>query len=58
MIEGKLKNRKALSGDEITGEMIIGGSDRVVDWIWRVCNMSFESGIVPEGWRSGVIVPL
>ena len=48
---GKLKNGKAAGKDEITGEMIKGGSDRVVDWIWRVCNMPFESGGVPD-WRS------
>ena len=28
--------------------MIKGGGDRVVDWIWRLCNMAFESGGVPE----------
>ena len=33
---GKLKNGKAESGDEITGEMIKGGGDRVVDWIWSL----------------------
>ena len=38
--------------------MIKGGGDRVVDWIWKLCNMAFESGVVPEGWRSTVIVPL
>ena len=38
--------------------MIKGGDDRVVDWIWRLCNMVFESRVVPEDWRSGVIVPL
>ena len=38
--------------------MIKGGGDRVVDWIWRLCNMTFENGIVHEGWRSAVIVPL
>ena len=32
--------------------------NRVVDWIWRLCNMTFESGIVPEDWRSAVIIPL
>ena len=42
---GKLKNGK----DEVTGEMITG---------WRVCNMAFESGFVPEDWRSAVIIPL
>ena len=30
---GKLKNGKATFGDVITGEMIKGGGNRVVDWI-------------------------
>ena len=30
----------------------------MVDWIWRLCNMVFESGVVPEDWRSAEIVPL
>ena len=38
--------------------MIKGGGNRVVDWIWRLCNMAFESGVVPEDWRSAVIIPL
>ena len=38
--------------------MIEGGGNRVVDWIWRLCNMAFEGGFVPEYWRSAVIVPL
>ena len=45
---GKLKHGKAPVGDEITREMIKGEGDRVVDWIWRLCNMAFESSIVPE----------
>ena len=55
---GELKNGKAPGRDEITGEMIKGGGDRLVDWIWKLCNMAFESCIVPEDWRSAVIVPL
>ena len=54
---GKLRNGKAAGKHEITGEMIKDGGDRVVDWIWRVCNMTFQSGVVPEDWRSVVIVP-
>ena len=54
----KLKNGKAAVKDEITGEMIKGGGDRVVNWIWRLCNMAFESSGMPEEWRSAVIVPL
>ena len=45
---GKLKNGKAAGKDEITGEIIKGGGDRVVDWIWRLCNMAFETGGVTE----------
>ena len=41
---GKLKNGKAAGKDEVTGEMIKGGGDRVVDWIWRLYNMAFVSG--------------
>ena len=44
---GKLKNGKTAGGD-----------DRVVDWIWRLCNMSFERGIVSEDCRYVVIVSL
>ena len=55
---GKLKNGKASSKDEITGEMIKGGGGRVVDWIWKLYNMAFKSGVVPEDWKSTVIVPL
>ena len=55
---GKLENGKAAGKDEITGEIIKGGSDRVVDWFWRLCNIAFESGVVLKNWRSGVIVPL
>ena len=52
---GKLKNRKAAGKDEITREMIKDGGDKLVDWIWRLCNMAFKSGVVPEDWRSLVI---
>ena len=32
----KFKNGKAAGQDEITGEMIKGGGDRVLDWIWAL----------------------
>ena len=38
--------------------MVKGGGDVEVDWIWKLCNMAFESGVVPEDLRSAVIVPL
>ena len=45
---GNLENGKAADKDEITGEMVKGGGNRVVDWIQNLCNMAFESGVVPE----------
>ena len=53
----KLKNVKAAVKDEVTGDMIKGGGNKAEDWIWRLCNMAFESGVVPEDWRSAVITP-
>ena len=38
--------------------MIKGIDDRLVDWIWRLCNTAFENGVVPENWRPALIVPL
>ena len=54
---GKLKNGQATGKDENTREIIEGGGDRV-DWIWRLCNMAFQSGAVSEDWRPAVIVPM
>ena len=39
---GRLKHGKAAGKEEIT-EVIKGGGDRVVDWIWMLCNVAFES---------------
>ena len=54
----KLKNGKAAGKDEVTEEMVKGGGDVVVDWIWKLCNLAFESDVVPEDLSSTVIVPL
>ena len=55
---GKFKSGKATCNEEFTGGMIKSGGDRVVDWIWRLCHMAFESGVGPEDWISAVIIPL
>ena len=54
----KLQNGKAAGKDEVTGEMIKGGGDRVMDWIWELCYLDSESGVMPEDWRSAMTVPL
>ena len=55
---GKLENGEVAGKDEVTGEIVKGGGDRVVAGIWRLCNMAFENGVALEGWRSAEIVPL
>ena len=47
---GKFKNEKTAGKDEVAGEMIKGGGDRMVVSIWKLCNMPFESGVMPEDW--------
>ena len=41
VIVGKLKNGKAAGKDEISEEMINGGGDGAIDWIWRLWNIAF-----------------
>ena len=45
---GKLKKRKVTGNNEVTGERIKCGGDKVLDWIWRLFNVVFENGVVPE----------
>ena len=40
------------------GEMVNTGGHRVVNWIWRLCNMVFEIFVVLEDLGSSMIVPL
>ena len=44
-----IKNGQEAGKDEVTGKMIKGGCVSVVEWICRLCNMVFESGVVHEG---------
>ena len=55
---GKYKNRKAAGKNEVIGEMLKGEGDMLVNWIWWLCNMAIESDVLPEDWRSTVIIPL
>ena len=51
---GKHKKGKAIGKDEVTGEMIKGKGDMVVNWIWRLCSMAFKKGVVPGHWKFAV----
>ena len=49
---GNLRTGKAAAKDEFTREKLKVGSELVIDWISKLCNMASERGAVPEDWRS------
>ena len=54
----KIRNEKATGKSEVIGEVVKGGGQIMTDWIWKLCNMAFESRVVPEDWRAAAIVSL
>ena len=40
-VEVRVRNHKN-GKDEFMGEMIKSGSEMVVDWIWRICNIALR----------------
>ena len=44
MVEVRVEklNGKAAGKDEVTREMIKGRGKKMVEWIWRLCNMAFN----------------
>ena len=54
---GKLKSEKAAGKNEVTREIVKGRGESVVDCIWRLRNMAFESGVITKYWISAVKKP-
>jgi hypothetical protein len=50
------KKNKSPGIDDITGEMIQDGGDRVVEEIHEICNQIWHEGRVPEEWSKSVII--
>ena len=42
----KLKNGKAMGKDDASGEIGKNESKLVIEWVWKLCNMAFEIGVV------------
>ena len=57
VIKKALEMGEAAGKDEVTEEILKGRDDVVVDWICKLCNTPFESGVVAEDLRFAVIVP-
>ena len=52
-----LKNGKSAGEAWVTREIVKGMGELVIEWIWKLCNIGFESGVVPEDGRS-MSIPL
>ena len=53
----KLKSRKAPGLDGLTPELLKSGGDSIIIGLESVFRSAWLSGVVPEDWRKGVIVP-
>ena len=43
---------------EISGEMLKAGGEVVVEWLHRIVNRAWKSGMVPDDWRKALVVPV
>ncbi len=54
----RLKKGKSPGIDEITGEIIQAGGEKVIDEIHTICNQIWQEGKVPEEWAKSVIIAI
>ena len=43
---------------EICGKMLKAGGEVEVEWLHRVVNRAWKSGMVPDDWRKALVVPV
>ncbi|XP_011687015.1 PREDICTED: golgin subfamily A member 6-like protein 22 [Wasmannia auropunctata] len=55
---GRLKEGKAVGRDEIPGEVWKFGGERLVEFVWRLCNRIWRGEEWIEEWSEGLIVPV
>ncbi|XP_025163183.1 uncharacterized protein LOC112590540 [Harpegnathos saltator] len=54
----KLKDNKAVGGDEIPNEAWKYGGERMEEWIREMCNRVWRGEEWPEEWKEGIVVPI
>ena len=53
-----MKGGKAAGIDGIVVEMLKNGGISIINWLLRIFNKCMESGVVPDDWKVGCIVPV
>ena len=53
-----LDTTKATGPDGISATMLKNTATSIAPIVTQLCNMSIRSGIVPESWKTSVIVPI
>ena len=54
----KLKTRKAAGNDLILNEMLIAGRSHLEEPLLKLLNRIIKSGVFPESWSTGHIIPI
>ena len=54
----KLKEGKAMGGDEIPNEAWKHGREKGIELAWEICGRVWEGEGWPQEWIEGIIVPL
>jgi hypothetical protein len=52
----KLKCKKAVGIDLIPNEVL--KHDSIIYVLWKLCNLCFETGLVPSAWLTAIILPI
>ena len=55
---GKLKKGKAEGVCGISGELLKAGGEVVIEWLFKIYNMVWRTGVAPEDWQRAIIVPI
>ena len=53
-----LKNNKACSTDMILNEFLKHSCDKLLPVFVKLFNVIFDSGIIPDSWSEGIIIPI
>ena len=42
----------------ISGELLKAGGEIVIEWLFKIHNMIWRTGVAPEDWQRAIIVPI